>query len=279
MISAGIAAAALRRSLPLRYVKPLQTGFPEDSDGAFVARAIGTHEHSLGEHAAEAARTEEVPDIGAVCQTLFAWNGAVSPHLAVEREGRGVSDERVVDATCKVLAAFARRAGPCAPPSAPLALVETAGGPLSPSASNTLQADTLRPLCLPALLVGDARLGGVSATLCALESLVLRGYEVPIIVVPDGPLSNREAIARHAASAERVVLGVPALPPMEDGPSAVPAWLNSAAPQLLAIVDGALEAMRAASGFARDGCESRVLPHPFTGTRKKGYTAIQSQSQ
>ena len=40
------------------------------------------------------------------------------------------------------------------------------------------QCDLLRPLRLPGILVGDGRLGGISATLAALDTLALRGYEV-----------------------------------------------------------------------------------------------------
>ncbi len=43
----------------------------------------------------------------------------------------------------------------------------------------------LRPLRLPALLVGDPRLGGISATLSAYESLLLRGYDVDAILLMD----------------------------------------------------------------------------------------------
>ena len=48
-------------------------------------------------------------------------------------------------------------------------VVETAGGVLSPGPNRTLQADLYRPLRLPVLLVGDAKLGGISTTLSAYE--------------------------------------------------------------------------------------------------------------
>lgn len=41
-----------------------------------------------------------------------------------------------------------------------------------------VQCDLLRPLRLPGILVGDGRLGGISATISALDTLALRGYEV-----------------------------------------------------------------------------------------------------
>ena len=46
-----------------------------------------------------------------------------------------------------------------------------------------LQIDIYRPLRLPALLVGDGRLGGISTTLAAYEMLVHRGYDVACIAL------------------------------------------------------------------------------------------------
>src|ERR1700761_9259654 len=58
------------------------------------------------------------------------------------------------------------------------AIVETAGGVLSPAPSGSAQADLYRPLRLPVILVGDYHLGGIGTTTSAYESLRLRGYDV-----------------------------------------------------------------------------------------------------
>ena len=63
-----------------------------------------------------------------------------------------------------------------------LAIVETAGGVLSPGPSGTPQADLFRPLRLPSVLVGDHRLGGIASTISAAESLILRGYDLDAVV-------------------------------------------------------------------------------------------------
>lgn len=80
-------------------------------------------------------------------------------------------------------------------------IIETAGGVASPSPSGSLQCDMLRPFATaPALLVGDARLGGISSTLAAYEMLRSRGYEIPWIVLQedgDGSLGNCKAIQQH----------------------------------------------------------------------------------
>jgi dethiobiotin synthetase/adenosylmethionine--8-amino-7-oxononanoate aminotransferase len=59
-----------------------------------------------------------------------------------------------------------------------IAIVETAGGVLSPAPSGSTQADVYRPLRLPTFLVGDHRLGGIGSTISAWESLHIRGYNV-----------------------------------------------------------------------------------------------------
>ncbi|MCL4419324.1 aminotransferase class III-fold pyridoxal phosphate-dependent enzyme, partial [Patescibacteria group bacterium] len=56
---------------------------------------------------------------------------------------------------------------------------------LSIGPNKTLQADVYRSLRMPIILVGDARLGGISATVCAYESLRIRGYTVHAILMID----------------------------------------------------------------------------------------------
>lgn len=47
-----------------------------------------------------------------------------------------------------------------------------------------------RPFRVPAILVGDGRLGGISGTISAYESLTLRGYDVVAVVFEDHGLLN-----------------------------------------------------------------------------------------
>lgn len=65
---------------------------------------------------------------------------------------------------------------------------ETAGGVHSPGPSGTSQADLYRPLRLPAILIGDPKLGGISSTISSFESLRLRGYDVESVLM----LENEE---------------------------------------------------------------------------------------
>ncbi|KAJ8132290.1 hypothetical protein O1611_g1334 [Lasiodiplodia mahajangana] len=61
--------------------------------------------------------------------------------------------------------------------------IETAGGIHSPGPSGTTQADLYAALRCPVILVGDWKLGGISSTISAFESLRIRGYDVESIVV------------------------------------------------------------------------------------------------
>ena len=61
--------------------------------------------------------------------------------------------------------------------------VEAAGGVHSPALSGTTQADCYRPLCLPTVLIGDSRLGGISSTISSYESLLLRGYSIDAVLL------------------------------------------------------------------------------------------------
>ena len=78
------------------------------------------------------------------------------------------------------------------------AVLETAGGSLSPAPSGTLQADLYRPLRLPVCLVGDHRLGGIASTISAFESLHIRGYDVDsVILFEDKTYGNYEFLRDH----------------------------------------------------------------------------------
>ena len=78
-----------------------------------------------------------------------------------------------------------------------VALVETAGGVCSPGPSGNLQCDLMRPMRLPAILVGDGELGGISTTIAALESLRARGYEIAAVAMADGGHGNADAVRRY----------------------------------------------------------------------------------
>lgn len=55
----------------------------------------------------------------------------------------------------------------------------------------------VRPLRIPSILVGDGRLGGISGTISAYESLTLRGYDVVAIVLEDHGLQNEVSLMSY----------------------------------------------------------------------------------
>ena len=221
LVSAGLARSARRHGLPTFYLKPVQTGFPDDSDASFVAekatgaRGQGPGMSTMGHHAATAAGRAQgctnlpLTDGGGPAgnfwaHTEYAWRRAVGPHVAVAEEGRFVSDRALLASVTNQLAQFAdtvvgpnERSG-----GAGIAFVETAGGVCSPGPSGTPQCDLLRPMRMPAILVGDGNLGGISTTLASLDVLSMRGYDVVAVVVADGGagLGNSDAIGRYAAT-------------------------------------------------------------------------------
>lgn len=136
-------------------------------------------------------------------KTLFQYDLAVSPHLAAQvskRVGRCLltlpeqwlvssasltfppanqhipSDNALLDEIARAAAHEARR-------NSGWLFVETAGGVHSPSPSGTTQADLYMPLRLPVVLVGDSKLGGISQTISAFESLKIRGYDVETVLL------------------------------------------------------------------------------------------------
>jgi len=75
--------------------------------------------------------------------------------------------------------------------------VETAGGVHSPGPSGTTQADLYRSLRLPVILIGDSKLGGISQTISAFESLKSRGYDIETVLLFRG---NQYGNAEYLAS-------------------------------------------------------------------------------
>ncbi|KAJ0772923.1 putative dethiobiotin synthase, Adenosylmethionine--8-amino-7-oxononanoate transaminase [Helianthus annuus] len=246
LVSAGIAAASVA-SPPskLVYIKPIQTGYPLDSDAAFVYRKIPQILHrrnpnltltasnqtlnvsipaakvKIGDNFSDSRNgfgefgfCEEMKvgeGVGEgselICKTIYAWNEAISPHLASEREGALVGDEEVLVLLKKCLEIGVGSEGQ----GSVLSLVETAGGVASPGSSGSLQCDLYRPFRLPSILVGDGKLGGISGTISAYESLTIRGYDVVAIVLEDHGLENEVPLLSYLRN--RVpVLVLPSIP-------------------------------------------------------------------
>ncbi|OMO91501.1 Aminotransferase class-III [Corchorus capsularis] len=233
------------------YLKPLQTGFPADSDSRFLFQKLSSlslrrdlplfSSHSILLSSLPAASSFEpnkfpsnesremcelrcyeerklskegkvTPEL--VSETLYAWEGALSPHLAAEREGGAVADFEVVKKVERRLREGLLDSGVKEGRLDGFCVVETAGGVASPGPSGTLQCDLYRPLRFPGVLVGDGRLGGISATISAYESLKLRGYDVVAIVIEDHGLVNEIPLMSYLRNRVPVLV----LPPIPQDP-------------------------------------------------------------
>ncbi|KAK3278417.1 hypothetical protein CYMTET_13643, partial [Cymbomonas tetramitiformis] len=145
LISAGLCkeAASSESDGLLFFYKPVQTGFPTDSDARLVAALCGAQE-AVGAHAArllDADTAERVTGDALddsvwlrhrrVVLTEYAWHTAVGPHSASQQEGHGVAASDLISSIQQRLGTF--HTASCAAPSGTvLSLVETAGGVASP---------------------------------------------------------------------------------------------------------------------------------------------------
>lgn len=94
----------------------------------------------------------------------------------------------------------------------------------SPTLLGTLQADAYRPLLLPTILVADSRLGGISSTISAYESLLLRGYSIDLVLCMLDPTSakaylNHEYLAPWFAEKGITVCSPPPPPSRASDPT------------------------------------------------------------
>lgn len=193
-----VLSAGLCRTTPsdhdVYYVKPLQCG---GSDERFVQK--------------HAPRT--------IAKTLYNWQTFSSPHTASRKEQLPVSDTQVQSTLNQHLAEVHAQVTttPSSSSSKPTSIwIETAGGVLSPSSASpentgpqhasspseswgwSTQADLYRPLStFPVVMIGDGRLGGISATLSSLESLLIRGYNVAGILLLETGFENHLAIREY----------------------------------------------------------------------------------
>ncbi|OAD80011.1 hypothetical protein PHYBLDRAFT_15016 [Phycomyces blakesleeanus NRRL 1555(-)] len=164
---------------PVFYIKPVQTGYPTDSD----ERHVKSFNSNL------------------TSSTLYAYPDPVSPHVATDQASN----------TSKLLE-YINKPHPTANKDSFLFL-ETAGGVHSPVMSGTSQADFYRPFRLPTVLIGDSNLGGISTTITSYESLHLRGYDIPAILLFDQQYKNHSLLNSRLGSGSDKNIHVAAVPP------------------------------------------------------------------
>ncbi|KAF9790918.1 onanonoxo-7-onima-8-eninoihtemlysoneda [Thelephora terrestris] len=174
------------------YLKPVSTGDIRDADDLHVRRFSGRF----------SGRVE--------ADCLFRYDEPVSPHLAALRHGGAnqVSDGTLVNAITSRLGSYVQ-----ATSGAGHVYVETAGGVHSPTLSGSTQLDAYRPLFFPTILIGDSKLGGISSTISAYESLLLRGYTVDaLLLFREDYYQNWEYLTSYFAEKGVPVTAIPPPP-------------------------------------------------------------------
>ncbi|KAI7852566.1 hypothetical protein BDC45DRAFT_443690 [Circinella umbellata] len=183
------ALLAKQKNRDVYYLKPVQTGYPVDSDERHVKT------YSTGVHT----------------ETLYKYPDPVSPHIATDKPPK---DEILLSETKQRLLNYVNQSKS---KDGAYSFIETAGGIHSPVMSGTPQADFYRPLRLPSVLIGDSKLGGISTTLSTYESLALRGYDIPSILLFHNDRYRNHEMLSTQLEGKTLVSAVPAPPlPLED---------------------------------------------------------------
>ncbi|EXJ96009.1 hypothetical protein A1O1_01135 [Capronia coronata CBS 617.96] len=196
IVSTILCRALQRRASPngLLYLKPVSTGPQAEADDRHIR--------------------QYVPGINSKCISQFSR--PLSPHLAAKLDGDSsipTSDASIVAQIKKLLSQHSQAGGR-------YAILETAGGVLSPGPSGSVQADLYRPLRLPTLLIGDSKLGGISTTISAFESLHLRGYDLDSVILFDDPeWGNHGYLQEHFSKHGISTLALPMPPARRDDPN------------------------------------------------------------
>ncbi|KAI1079911.1 PLP-dependent transferase [Whalleya microplaca] len=147
------AARSLWQGEQTAFLKPVSTGPQDEADDRHIAKYAP----------------------GVAQKTLLQYDQAISPHAAAK--GKSVPSDGTLLAKIYDYASNLAARGPG------WVFVETAGGVHSPGPSGTTQADLFMALRCPVVLVADSKLGGISLTIAAFESLRLRGYDVETVLV------------------------------------------------------------------------------------------------
>ncbi|KAI1271628.1 bifunctional dethiobiotin synthetase/adenosylmethionine-8-amino-7-oxononanoate aminotransferase [Xylaria sp. FL0933] len=180
------ASSKLWKDEPTAYLKPVSTGPQDEADDDHIRRFAKDVAH----------------------RTLYQYSQAVSPHIAAK--GNVVSNERILESIYRYAAERAS-VGPG------WLFIETAGGVHSPGPSGTPQADLYAALRSPVVLVGDWKLGGISSTISAFESLKIRGYDVESIVLfEDDAYGNAAYLQDYFKQQYGLPVTALPMPPLQD---------------------------------------------------------------
>jgi bifunctional dethiobiotin synthetase / adenosylmethionine---8-amino-7-oxononanoate aminotransferase len=150
---------------------------------------------------------------GITSKYISQFSRPLSPHLAAKLD----NDVSIPRSDASILSKVKDHLSKHATDGGRYAVLETAGGVLSPGPSGTVQGDLYRPLRLPTILVGDSKLGGIATTISAFESLHVRGYDVDCVLLFDDPeWGNYDYLARHFMKHDISTFALPKPPERHD---------------------------------------------------------------
>ncbi len=159
-VACALLEAARARGLRVDAFKPVVSGFdpeaPDDSDPARLASALG--------------RPQAWPEV-----SPRRYRAPLAPNLAARLEGDALRMDDLI-ADCRQW--LAER-------DVDLALIEGAGGVMSPMTDHATNLDLMAALGLPVLLIAGSYLGTASHLLTALEVVRARGLAVAAVVVSE----------------------------------------------------------------------------------------------
>ena len=186
-VACALIEAARSRGMTVDAFKPVVSGFdpeaPGDSDPARLARALGRPE----------AWAEVSPR---------RYRAPLAPNLAARLEGDTL---RMADLITDSQDWLSRR-------DVDLALIEGAGGVMSPMTDEATNLDLMAALGLPVLLVAGSYLGTASHLLTALEVVRARGLVIAAIVVSeslDAPDLDQTLALLRAFEQQAPILSAP----------------------------------------------------------------------
>ncbi|KAB8028076.1 aminotransferase class III-fold pyridoxal phosphate-dependent enzyme [Fluviispira multicolorata] len=168
LFSGGLCQAATNEDVKTLYLKPIQTGFPKDSDSSFVKKYN--------------------PSENVSAKTIFSLSEAVSPHRALKGNS---SLENFEEQLLNIIRDEIKQN------ESDFILIEGAGGAASPSLYGNLQCDFYRSLRLPVIFIADAKLGGISTSISTLELLEARGFIITSILLFAGEHENAPFLRKY----------------------------------------------------------------------------------
>lgn len=159
-VACALLEAARARGLTVDAFKPVVSGFdpaaPDDSDPARLASALG--------------RPKSWPEV-----SPRRYKAPLAPNLAARLEGDTLRMDDLIADSRQWLAER----------HVDLALIEGAGGVMSPMTDQATNLDLMAALGLPVLLVAGSYLGTASHLLTALEVVRARGLDIATIVISE----------------------------------------------------------------------------------------------